>query len=59
MLNLDVNLIVEFGWLLVHNKPLRFEKSWLTQSGFLDLLAKWWLEHHHLGDFGTNWQINL
>jgi hypothetical protein len=32
-------------------KRLKFKKTWLTQSGFLELLVKWWLEYHIIDDY--------
>jgi hypothetical protein len=39
---------------------LRFEKkNWLVQPSFIDLLIKWWSEHHIIGDFGNEWRFKL
>jgi hypothetical protein len=39
---------------------LRFEKkNWLVQPDFMELIIKWWSEHHIIGDFGNEWRLKL
>jgi hypothetical protein len=38
---------------------VRFEKKWLVQSGFMDLIIKLWSEHHLIHDFGNEWRLKL
>ena len=39
--------------------PIRFEKAWLSQEGFIDLVIDWW-QSFTLGDnLGKDWQLKL
>lgn len=37
----------------------KFDKSWITKEGFMDLLERWWSEKIILNDIGNNWRLKL
>jgi hypothetical protein len=57
----DYNLIILSCTMykLSITKPLRFEPTWLSESGFLNLLAKWWLETHIIGYYENSRRLKL
>lgn len=41
------------------NKIIKFEKTWLTQPGFTELIIKWWNSYILASDLGTSWKFKL
>lgn len=39
--------------------PIRFQKSWLAQEGFTDLMIDWWQSFTLGCDLGKDWQLKL
>ena len=37
----------------------RFEKDWLSQEGFIDLVIKWWSSFQLQAEFGNGWRLKL
>lgn len=39
--------------------PIRFERTWLAQEGFIALLTSWWQSFPLGHDLGKDWQVKL
>ena len=40
-------------------KPIKFEKVWLSQPGFSELLITWWGAFELQGELGNSWRLKL
>lgn len=41
------------------NKNIKFDKNWLNQEGFIDLVIHWWSELQLTSDIGNSWKYKL
>lgn len=42
-----------------HSNSIRFEKTWLEQEGFINLLIQWWTSFPLDSDIGKSWKLKL